>query len=158
MYQYIHKMHHENSGTLPPNLSFSSHLLIDDDDGIGSLPFLFPAPFSIAGEYAHPVEQMILGVGTVIGPCLFAKHVTTVYLWMIVRLFQVVDCHSGYDFPWSLNRFLPFYGGAEYHDFHHETFVRLSVLFTFDRALPDSSHSEWQLCLYFYCLGLYFRY
>jgi len=77
----------------------------------------------MTGEYAHPVEQMILGVGTVFGPVLFARHITTVWIWMFVRLFQVVDCHSGYNFPWSLNRLLPFYGGAEYHDFHHETFV-----------------------------------
>ncbi|KAF2585075.1 hypothetical protein F2Q70_00034868 [Brassica cretica] len=24
-----------------------------------------------------------------------------------------------YDFPWTLTKFIPFYGGAEYHDYHH---------------------------------------
>jgi len=24
-----------------------------------------------------------------------------------------------YDFPWSITKYIPFYGGAEYHDYHH---------------------------------------
>ncbi|XP_048633019.1 methylsterol monooxygenase 1-2-like [Brassica napus] len=24
-----------------------------------------------------------------------------------------------YDFPWTLTKYIPFYGGAEYHDYHH---------------------------------------
>lgn len=24
-----------------------------------------------------------------------------------------------YDFPWSLTKFIPFYGGADHHDYHH---------------------------------------
>lgn len=24
-----------------------------------------------------------------------------------------------YDFPWSFTKYIPFYGGAEYHDYHH---------------------------------------
>ncbi|GKC97928.1 hypothetical protein Tco_1168203 [Tanacetum coccineum] len=24
-----------------------------------------------------------------------------------------------YDFPWTLTKFIPFYGGADYHDYHH---------------------------------------
>ncbi|KAA3454804.1 methylsterol monooxygenase 1-1-like [Gossypium australe] len=24
-----------------------------------------------------------------------------------------------YDFPWTPTRFIPFYGGADYHDYHH---------------------------------------
>ncbi|KAF3595652.1 hypothetical protein DY000_02027083, partial [Brassica cretica] len=26
---------------------------------------------------------------------------------------------SRYDFPWTLTKYIPFYGGAEYHDYHH---------------------------------------
>lgn len=36
------------------------------------------------------------------------------YIWICLRLFQAVDAHSGYDFPWSLNKFIPFWAGAEY--------------------------------------------
>jgi methylsterol monooxygenase len=46
-------------------------------------------------------------------------HVTFPYC----RLFQAIDAHSGYDFPWSLNKFIPFWAGADHHDFHHQAFV-----------------------------------
>nr|GAT57949.1 predicted protein [Mycena chlorophos] len=29
----------------------------------------------------------------------------------------------GYDFPWSLNKFIPFWSGADHHDFHHMAFT-----------------------------------
>jgi methylsterol monooxygenase len=38
-YKKVHKIHHE-----------------------------FAAPLGIAAEYAHPIETMLLGVGTVVGP------------------------------------------------------------------------------------------
>ncbi|GKT80120.1 C-4 sterol methyl oxidase [Colletotrichum tofieldiae] len=30
---------------------------------------------------------------------------------------------TGYDFPWSLRHFLPFWAGADHHDLHHEKFI-----------------------------------
>jgi len=97
IYKYVHKVHH-----------------------------LHTAPFGIAAEYAHPVETMFLGFGTIFPPVMFAwfqgMHLLTLYVWLVVRLLQTVEVHSGYDFPWSLNRWLPLWGGAEFHDFHHMTF------------------------------------
>ena len=40
-----------------------------------------------------------------------------------MRLFQAVDSHSGYEFPWSLHHFLPFWAGADHHDEHHHYFI-----------------------------------
>ena len=34
-------------------------------------------------------------------------HLFTLTTWIVLRLFQAVDSHSGYDFPWSLNKFFP---------------------------------------------------
>ncbi|KAI0073346.1 C4-methyl sterol oxidase [Panus rudis PR-1116 ss-1] len=99
LYKHIHKIHHKYS-----------------------------APFGLAAEYAHPAEVFILGTGTLLGPILYCAfrrdlHIFTMYVWITLRLFQAVDAHSGYDFPWSLQHWLPFWSGAEHHDFHHMAFV-----------------------------------
>ncbi|KAI0308993.1 C-4 methyl sterol oxidase [Amylostereum chailletii] len=99
LYKHIHKIHHKYS-----------------------------APFGLAAEYAHPAEVFILGTGTISGPLLYCLatqdlHIFTVYVWITLRLFQAIDAHSGYDFPWSLQHILPFWSGADHHDFHHMAFV-----------------------------------
>lgn len=96
----------------------------------------YAAPFGFTAEYAHPVEVMSLGVGTVGFPILYAYiaksqthlalpdlHLFTITCWIVLRLLQAVDSHSGYDFPWSLNKFIPFWAGAAHHDLHHHYFV-----------------------------------
>lgn len=106
-YKYIHKQHHR-----------------------------YAAPFGLAAEYAHPVEVMALGFGTVGFPILYAwsakkwpqyalpdLHLFTLTVWISLRLLQAVDSHSGYEFPWSLHHFLPFWAGADHHDEHHHFFI-----------------------------------
>lgn len=96
----------------------------------------YAAPFGFAAEYAHPAEVMALGVGTVGFPVLYAfmaktyptwqlpeLHLFAITSWIILRLFQAVDSHSGYDFPWSLHHFVPFWAGAAHHDLHHHYFI-----------------------------------
>lgn len=99
LYKNIHKIHHQYS-----------------------------APFGLAAEYASPIEVMVLGLGTVGSPILYCAitkdlHILTMYAWIVLRLFQAIDAHSGYEFPWSLHHFLPFWAGAEHHDVHHERFI-----------------------------------
>lgn len=99
LYKAIHKIHHQYS-----------------------------APFGMAAEYASPIEVMILGFGTVGCPILWCAltgdlHIFTMYCWIVLRLFQAIDAHSGYEFPWSLHHFLPFWAGADHHDLHHEKFI-----------------------------------
>lgn len=99
LYKMIHKIHHQYS-----------------------------APFGLAAEYASPIEVMLLGFGTVGCPILWCAltgdlHILTMYIWIVLRLFQAIDAHSGYEFPWSLHHFLPFWAGADHHDVHHEKFI-----------------------------------
>ncbi|KZS94280.1 C-4 methyl sterol oxidase [Sistotremastrum niveocremeum HHB9708] len=99
LYKHIHKIHHKHS-----------------------------APFGLAAEYAHPLEVIILGIGTIGGPWVYVGatgdlHMIAVYLWISLRLLQVIDAHSGYDFPWSLHNIIPFWGGADFHDYHHMAFI-----------------------------------
>lgn len=96
----------------------------------------YAAPFGFTAEFAHPAEVMALGIGTVGFPILYAYvarefpslglpalHLFAISCWIVMRLFQAVDSHSGYDFPWSLQHFLPFWAGAAHHDLHHHYFI-----------------------------------
>ena len=93
IYNKIHKIHHE-----------------------------YKQPISITLIYAHPFEFFFGNLMPVImGPLILMKkvHVMTLILWNILRAFETADGHSGYDFPWSPFRLLPFSGTAEYHNYHH---------------------------------------
>jgi len=121
-YKNIHKVHHEHN-----------------------------APFGIAAEYAHPVETIFLGIGTALGPmivCFYqGSHLFTLWIWLLFRLWQTVDVHSGYDFPWSPNHFIPFWGGADFHDFHHMAFVgNYASTFTYCDKLfgTDDKYQSWK--------------
>ncbi|KAL5552235.1 hypothetical protein UlMin_002411 [Ulmus minor] len=89
-YEKIHRVHHEYS-----------------------------APIGFAAPYAHWLEVLILGIPSFLGPAMVPGHMITFWLWIALRQIEAIDTHSGYDFPWSLTKFIPLYGGAEYHDFHH---------------------------------------
>ena len=72
-------------------------------------------------EYAHPVETFILGIGTLLGPLFFAKHMITLWAWLLE---PVGDGGGplGYDLPFNPTNLIPFWGGAVHHDYHHKTF------------------------------------
>ncbi|XP_054823744.1 methylsterol monooxygenase 1-1-like [Prosopis cineraria] len=79
----------------------------------------YTAPIGFAAPYAHWAEILILGIPSFLGPAIVPGHMITFWLWIALRQIEAIDTHSGYDFPWSLTKYIPFYGGAEYHDYHH---------------------------------------
>jgi 4,4-dimethyl-9beta,19-cyclopropylsterol-4alpha-methyl oxidase len=89
-YEKIHKVHHE-----------------------------YTAPIGLAAPYAHWAEIIILGLASFLGPVIVPGHMVTFWLWFIIRQMEAIETHSGYDFPWSPLKYIPFYGGASYHDYHH---------------------------------------
>ncbi len=79
-------------------------------------------PWAITGHYMHPVEFILTGTLALLGPVLLGAHVVTVYIWIAFRQWEAAEGHSGYSFPWNPSYLIPFYGGTEYHDFHHAKF------------------------------------
>ncbi|KAF7810174.1 methylsterol monooxygenase 1-1-like [Senna tora] len=89
-YEMIHRVHHE-----------------------------YAAPIGFAAPYAHWAEILILGIPSFLGPAMVPGHMVTFWLWIALRQIEAIDTHSGYDFPWSPTKYIPFYGGADHHDYHH---------------------------------------
>ncbi|KAL6658559.1 hypothetical protein ACP70R_004145 [Stipagrostis hirtigluma subsp. patula] len=79
----------------------------------------FAAPISFAAPYAHWAEVLILGFPAFAGPALVPCHMTTFWFWFVIRHIEAIETHSGFDFPFNPTKFIPFYGGAEFHDYHH---------------------------------------
>ncbi|KAG6547617.1 hypothetical protein Mapa_011066 [Marchantia paleacea] len=79
----------------------------------------FAAPLSFASSYSHVAEMLLLGIPTFLGPAICPGHIITFYIWIALRQLEAIETHSGYDFPFSLTKLIPLYGGAEYHDYHH---------------------------------------
>ncbi|MBA0851798.1 hypothetical protein Goshw_026361 [Gossypium schwendimanii] len=105
----------------------------------------YATPFGLTSEYAHPAEILFLGFATIIGPAITGPHLITLWLWMTLRVIETVEAHCGYHFPWSLSNFLPLYGGADFHDYHHRllytksgnyssTFVYMDWIFGTDKG------------------------
>ncbi|WJZ82369.1 hypothetical protein VitviT2T_002135 [Vitis vinifera] len=79
----------------------------------------YTAPIGFAAPYAHWAEILILGIPSFLGPAMAPGHIITFWLWIALRQIEAIDTHSGYDFPWSPTKYIPFYGGADHHDYHH---------------------------------------
>lgn len=59
-------------------------------------------------------------------------HYFTYLIWILVRVAESMDGHSGYEFPWSPFRLIPFSASSTYHDFHHSNNIgNYSSFFTF---------------------------
>jgi sterol desaturase/sphingolipid hydroxylase (fatty acid hydroxylase superfamily) len=96
-----------------------------------SVPFLYKhvhsihhqyhIPISLAAEHAHIFEFLVGNLlPATAGAFILQSHITTLWLFIVIRVFVSVEEHGGYDFPWSPVRLLPFGSAtAAGHDFHH---------------------------------------
>ena len=76
-------------------------------------------PWAVTAHYMHPLEYVLTASLMLLGPMVLGVHVVTLWCWIVVRQWEAAEGHSGYDFPWSPSRLLPFSDGAVHHDFHH---------------------------------------
>eukprot|EP00923_Selenidium_pygospionis_P002121 GHVN01003276.1.p1 GENE.GHVN01003276.1~~GHVN01003276.1.p1 ORF type:complete len:386 (+),score=44.34 GHVN01003276.1:97-1254(+) len=121
LYKNIHKVHHEHQN-----------------------------PFALTAEYAHPIEQMVLGIGFIAGVVLYGTHIIHIWLWMACRTLQACESHMGYDTMLFVNpwRLLPWYSARGHHDYHHEFFVgNYASFFTWWDDILDTS-SEYHLVMH----------
>ncbi|OIT29085.1 PREDICTED: methylsterol monooxygenase 1-1-like [Nicotiana attenuata] len=88
-------------------------------DKIHRIHHEYVAPIGFAAPYAHWAEIIILGLASFLGPLMVPCHMFTFWLWFVLRQIEAIETHSGYEFPWSPSKYIPFYGGAIYHDYHH---------------------------------------
>jgi len=99
LYKLIHKKHHE-----------------------------FKFPFSLVGEYAHPLENFIHGVipilaGLVAVWYFFGLHMVMIFADLFYATLLSVEEHTGYNLPWNMD-YWPILswmnGGSLHHDRHHK--------------------------------------
>jgi len=81
LYPYIHKKHHKPKQVV-----------------------------SIVSQYENAAENIMLRYIGGVGPSLVpgGMHVWTSMVFSLIKLLEVVDAHSGYEFPWSPFRMVPF--------------------------------------------------
>lgn len=104
----------------------------------------FTTPFGPAANYAHPAETLFTGFGTLAAVIILRPHLLTMLLWIVARQWQAISVHVGYDFPWRPSRFLPFVGGARFHDRHHRRFKSnyAPTFVWFDRLLGTADEKD----------------
>jgi sterol desaturase/sphingolipid hydroxylase (fatty acid hydroxylase superfamily) len=81
------------------------------------------AGFYRTAEHAHPIEFLFCNYMPLMsGPVLFPHHPVTFWVWVAWRVILASEIHSGYNFPWNLERYFSIYAGPIHHDRHHESF------------------------------------
>ncbi|OWK07648.1 CH25H [Cervus elaphus hippelaphus] len=84
LYRTFHKMHHQNS-----------------------------SPFALATQYMSVGELFSLGFFDMVNILLLRCHPLTTLTFHVVNIWLSVEDHSGYDFPWSTHRLVPFGTGRK---------------------------------------------
>ncbi|KAG6503849.1 very-long-chain aldehyde decarbonylase GL1-10-like [Zingiber officinale] len=103
-------------------LNYWLHRLLHTKWGYEKIHYIhheYAAPIGFQALYAHWGDLLFPGIAAFAGPVLAPCHVVILWLFGSLRELASIECHTGYDFPWSPTKFVPFYGGAIYHDYHH---------------------------------------
>nr|XP_033796269.1 cholesterol 25-hydroxylase [Geotrypetes seraphini] len=117
LYKTFHKLHHQHTST-----------------------------FVLATHYSGAWETLSLGLFAGVCPAVLKCHPLTEMAFFVVNIWLSVEDHSGYEFPWSLHKLVPFglCGGPPHHDVHHMKFrSNYAPYFThWDRLFGTLARSE----------------
>ncbi|KAG7318129.1 hypothetical protein KOW79_017884 [Hemibagrus wyckioides] len=81
---------------------------------VNTHPFALMALDSSMVELAS--QQVLAMWSTMVVGC----HPVSEILFHLLNIWLAVEDHCGYDFPWALHRILPCFGGAPFHQAHHQ--------------------------------------
>mmetsp|Transcript_105436 Transcript_105436/g.157841 ORF Transcript_105436/g.157841 Transcript_105436/m.157841 type:complete len:195 (+) Transcript_105436:448-1032(+) len=119
IYPYIHKIHHEHNNTV-----------------------------AISAEYAHPIEYLLSNLApNIVGCAILGKrgHAITFYMYLMIRIFETIDGHCGYEFSWSPYRLLPFSASSTAHNYHHSNNIgNYGSFFTFWDTICSTNKSYYR--------------
>ncbi|KAG9333052.1 hypothetical protein JZ751_013837 [Albula glossodonta] len=93
LYHRVHRTHHQNQDTFA--------LVAQDASWAELLSLQMLALSSAALARCHPLSEI---------------------LFHLLNTWLAAEDHSGYDLPWALHRLLPMFGGAPFHQLHHQKF------------------------------------
>ena len=103
---------------------------------------VFTAPFAWTSHAVHPVEMMLQSIGALCGPLLFGFGRELLWLWLVVRQWQGVLDHTGYELPVDPIGWIPGVGGTKFHDEHHQYFnANYASCFSF---IDDIFGTRWE--------------
>lgn len=69
----------------------------------------------MTGSYiGEMLNVVVLGAGFFIGLLLMCDHIAFIWAWMVIRLLETIDVHSGYDIPYiNPMHLIPGYAGSD---------------------------------------------
>ncbi|EGC38421.1 hypothetical protein DICPUDRAFT_76017 [Dictyostelium purpureum] len=84
---------------------------------------ILTSPDGFSAEYITLYEGLAYGMATFVCTVLFQRHLFSFWAFIIFKVYEIVETHSGYNVPWSPSKLIPFWGGATFHDYHHRNSV-----------------------------------
>ncbi|KAJ3329532.1 Methylsterol monooxygenase 2-2 [Blyttiomyces sp. JEL0837] len=90
-------------------------------ENVHSIHHKMMTPTALSTNYLHPLEMLLVSVGTVVGVIVVRPHYVPFLTFVFLRTLEDVGNHSGWDFPFLPSRWIPFHVTAKFHDTHHAT-------------------------------------
>lgn len=102
----------------------------------------FKTTVGMTFEYSHVLETITNIVSVLVGPYFLACHPYVTAMSIGIRMWESVDCHSGYAFPWWISPWSLVRETAR-HDFHHsKNMGSFGVLAWWDKLCGTSQPYE----------------